>query len=101
MATNAAWDAVFLPAAAIMASCSPTDSGGKGGGPLGPALMVGACVHPQDRGVCFQSLAVALFGRRDREGLGVRAGAAGLGLGAGQRGGRRLEPWATQVIKVS
>jgi hypothetical protein len=74
LAASAAWDAAFLPAAPTMRACAqpsaPSNDGGGWGtgerrtglGPLGPALLLGACVHPQDRPGFFRSLTLALFG---------------------------------------
>lgn len=63
MTSNVAWDAAYIPAAGALRACAES-SGAVG--PLGPMLLLGAFVHPNDRRVFFRALALALFGATSR-----------------------------------
>lgn len=63
VAGNVLWDAAFLPVATALRACAAS-SGAVG--PLDPMLLLGACVHPNDRRVFFRALALALFGATPR-----------------------------------
>ena len=90
--SNAAWDAAFISAATVLRACNQAERRGRGVGPLGPVLLLGACVHPHDRHAFFQSLAFALFA--------PPGGGAAPAQGRQRWGGWQPQAGGTQIIKV-